>query len=95
LKRAVIAFSVFTLLFTGPLIGMACFQCIPIHAIWNLDAQKTAKCIDWIAVLRATVIYEVIAEIVLFILPVPVVLNLKLKRGKKIQLMIFFGLGTW
>ena len=59
LKRTIIIFTVFTILFTGPLVLMAAVQCVPIYAIWDLEAQKTAKCIDWIAVLRATVIYEV------------------------------------
>lgn len=68
---------------------------MPIHAIWDLEAQRTAKCIDWIAVLRATIGFEVIAEVLIFVLPVPVVLKLKLKRTKKIQLLTFFGLGIW
>jgi hypothetical protein len=86
---------VFTALFTLPLIGLAAFQCIPIHAIWDIQAQNTARCVDWIAVLRLTVVYEVIAEIVLFSLPIPIVLKLQMKTAKKIQLIIFFGLGIW
>jgi hypothetical protein len=93
LKRAVIAFTAFTTLFTFPLIGLAAFQCVPVRAIWDLELQKTATCIDWIAVLRATVVYEVIAETVLFALPIPIVLKLKLKSTKKVQLIVFFGLG--
>jgi hypothetical protein len=95
LKRAVFAFMAFTALFTLPLIGLAVFQCIPIYAIWDLEAQRTAKCIDWITVLRLTVVYEVIAETVLFSLPVPIVWKLQMKTSKKIQLMIFFGMGIW
>jgi hypothetical protein len=94
LKRAVYFFMAFTAAFTLPLIGLAAFQCIPIHAIWDLKERPNAKCVDWIAVLRLTVVYEVIAEIVLFGLPVPIVLKLQMKTAKKIQLMIFFGLGV-
>jgi hypothetical protein len=93
LKRAVFGFMAFTFFFTIPLIGLAAFQCIPVYAIWDMDARKTATCIDWIAVLRATIVYEVIAEIVLFSLPVPVVWKLQMKKSKRIQLIIFFGLG--
>ncbi|KAK7190324.1 hypothetical protein PSPO01_03299 [Paraphaeosphaeria sporulosa] len=93
LKRFVFAFMAFTAAFTLPLIGLAAFQCTPIHAIWDLQAQKTAKCVDWIAVLRLTVVYEIIAEIVLFSLPIPIVLKLQMKTAKKIQLMVFFGMG--
>jgi hypothetical protein len=86
---------VFTTLFTVPLIGLATFQCLPVHAIWDLEAQKTAKCIDWIAVLYLTVVYEVIAEVVIFSLPIPIVMKLQMKPAKKIQVIICFGLGIW
>lgn len=95
LKRAVFAFMAFTALFTLPLLGLAAFQCIPIRAIWDLQARSSAKCIDWIAVLRLTVVYEIIAEIVLFSLPIPIVLKLQMKTAKKIQIIVFFGLGVW
>jgi hypothetical protein len=39
------------------------------------------------------VVYEVIAEIVLFSLPIPIVLKLQMATAKKIQLIVFFGLG--
>jgi hypothetical protein len=85
----------FTALFTLPLLGLAAFQCIPVRAIWDLQEQQTAKCIDYIAVLRLTVVYEIIAETVLFSLPVPIVLKLQMKTAKKVQLIIFFSLGVW
>ncbi|KAG9206236.1 hypothetical protein G6514_004960 [Epicoccum nigrum] len=85
---------VFTACFTLPLIGLAVFQCNPIKAVWDLEAAKTAKCVDWITVLRLTVVYEVIAEVVIFSLPVPIVLKLQMKTAKKVQLCIFFGLGV-
>jgi hypothetical protein len=95
LKRAVFAFMAFTACFTLPLIGLATFQCTPIRAIWDLKEQGTAKCVNYIAVLRLTVVYEIFAEIVLFSLPIPIVLKLQMKASKKIQLMVFFGLGIW
>lgn len=85
---------IFTASFAVPLLGLAAFQCIPVRAIWDLEAAKTAKCINWIAVLNLTVVYEIIAEIVLFSLPIPIVLKLQMKPAKKVQLCIFFGLGV-
>jgi hypothetical protein len=94
LKRAVYFFMAFSAAFTLPLLGLAAFQCIPISAIWDLRERPNAKCIDWITVLNLTVVYEVISETVLFGLPIPIVLKLQMKTSKKIQLMIFFGLGV-
>ncbi|PVI03647.1 integral membrane protein [Periconia macrospinosa] len=95
LRRCVAIFTAFSICYTVPLIFLAAFQCNPVHATWDLDAQKNpgTKCIDWIAVLRATVVFEVIAEIVLFVLPIPIVLKLQMQKSKKIILMGFFGLG--
>lgn len=95
LNRAIYAFMAFTACFTLPLIGLAAFQCIPVSAIWDLQQRKDAKCIDWITVMRLTVVYEIIAEVVLFTLPIPIVWQLQMKTSKKIQLSIFFGLGVW
>jgi hypothetical protein len=74
---------------------LAAFQCIPVRAIWDLKEQGTAKCIDYIAVLRLTVVYEIIAETILFSLPIPIVWKLQMETSKKIQLLIFFSLGIW
>lgn len=93
LKRAVFAFMAFTACFTVPLILTAAIRCIPVRAQWDLEAAKTAKCLDWLIILKLTVVYEVIAEIVLFALPVPIVLKLQMATAKKVQLLIFFGLG--
>jgi hypothetical protein len=85
----------FTALFTLPLLGLAAFQCIPVRAIWDLQEHRIAKCVDYIAVLRLTVVYEIIAEVVLFSLPIPIVLKLQMETAKKIQLIVFFSLGVW
>lgn len=94
LKRCVFAFMAFTGCLVGPLLLTASFRCNPVRAQWDLEAAATAKCLDWLVILKLTTFYEVIAEIVLFALPVPVVLQLQMARAKKIQLIIFFGLGV-
>ncbi|PVH93263.1 hypothetical protein DM02DRAFT_541924, partial [Periconia macrospinosa] len=93
LKRAVYAFMAFSACFTVPLLLTAAFRCNPVRAQWDLEAAKTAKCLDWLVILKLTVVYEIIAEIILFSLPVPVVLQLQMATAKKIQLLVFFGLG--
>jgi hypothetical protein len=93
LKRAVFAFMAFTACFVVPLLFTAAIRCNPVRAQWDLEAAKTAKCLDWLVILRLTVFYEIIAEIILFALPVPVVLQLQMATPKKIQLIVFFGLG--
>jgi hypothetical protein len=85
----------FTAAFTLPLLGLAAFQCVPVSAIWDLEQRPNAKCVDYITVLRLTVVYEVFAEIVLFTLPIPIVLKLQMKTSKKVQLITFFSLGLW
>jgi hypothetical protein len=93
LKRCVFAFMAFTACFTIPLIFSAAIRCNPVRAQWDLEAARTAKCLDWLIILKLTVVYEVIAEIVLFTLPLPIVFKLQMATAKKIQIIIFFGLG--
>ncbi|XP_014553783.1 hypothetical protein COCVIDRAFT_106756 [Bipolaris victoriae FI3] len=93
LKRAVFAFMAFTACFTLPLIFTAAIRCNPVRAQWDLEAAKTAKCLDWLIILKLSVVYEIIAEVVLFALPVPIVLKLQMATAKKIELLMFFGVG--
>jgi len=83
----------FTACFTVPIIFTAAIRFNPVRAQWDLEAAKTARCLDWLVILKLTVVYEVIAEVVLFALPVPIVLKLQMATAKKIQLLIFFSLG--
>lgn len=93
LKWAVYAFMAFTACFTLPLILTAAIRCNPVRAQWDLQAAQTAKCLDWLIILKLTVVYEVVAEIVLFTLPIPIVVKLQMATAKKVQLLVFFGLG--
>lgn len=86
---------VFIACFTLPLTGLTAFQCIPISAIWDLEARANARCIDYIAVLRLAIVSEIIIEVVLFSMPIRIVWSLQMRTSKKIQLTIFFGLGIW
>lgn len=93
LKRGVFAFMAFTILFVVPLLFTAAIRCNPVRAQWDLEAAKTAKCLNWLTILKLTVFYEVVAEVILFALPIPVVVQLQMATAKKIQLIIFFGMG--
>lgn len=94
LKRFVFAFMAFTACFTIPLIITAGARCNPVQAYWDLEVAKTAKCLNLMTILTLTVVYEIFAEIVLFALPVPIVVKLQMPVAKKVQLLIFFGLGV-
>ncbi|KAF2994663.1 hypothetical protein E8E13_000955 [Curvularia kusanoi] len=93
LKRFVFAFMTLTACFTIPLIITAGARCNPVQAYWDLEVAQTAKCLDLMTILTLTVVYEIFAEIVLFALPVPIVVKLQMPVAKKVQLLIFFGLG--
>ncbi|KAL5113499.1 hypothetical protein ACEQ8H_008635, partial [Pleosporales sp. CAS-2024a] len=93
LKRGLFVFMAFTGCFVVPLLFTAAIRCNPVRAQWDLEAARTATCLDWLIILKMTVVYEVIAEIVLFALPIPIVAQLQMALAKKAQLMVFFGLG--
>ena len=69
------------------------FQCLPVKAMWDLDARKTAKCLDIEAVGYVGCVVEIVTEVVLFLLPVPIIHSFTMAKSKKVQLICFFGAG--
>ena len=93
LRVAVLIYMGFLGATTVILLCLDIFQCVPVRAVWDLEARKHAKCltIDRIAYGAAAV--EIITEVALFALPIPIVSGLQLAGSKKAQLYIFFGSG--
>lgn len=80
-----ISWSVMTIL-TGLLI------CRPLSKFWNVHDQK-GRCGDKRAAMLAIYTMNVITEVMIWCLPVPMVWQLKVPRAHKIALLGLFGLG--
>jgi hypothetical protein len=70
----------------------AIFTCIPIHAFWDFG-YAGAKCLDKKFMWFFNASLNLLTDIILVALPMPVLKQLDLPKKQKIGLMCIFGLG--
>ena len=75
---------------TQPLIIL---QCIPVSASW-LPNEQHAKCLSVEGVAMANAAVNLLTEIVILLLPLPMLKVLQLPLKQKIPLFGLFGMGT-
>ncbi|KAI1466976.1 uncharacterized protein F4812DRAFT_72321 [Daldinia caldariorum] len=70
--------------------------CQPVQGWWNSAAAATATCVDKLAFTYSTNIINLIFDIWIFTMPIPIILRLQASKEKKIGLCFLFsiGLGT-
>ncbi|KAF1952215.1 hypothetical protein CC80DRAFT_495554 [Byssothecium circinans] len=69
------------------------FACNPVKR--NFDIRiKEGSCIDRAALFIATAVLNMVIDIILLFLPVPMVINLQMSGPKKISLLAIFGVGS-
>jgi hypothetical protein len=75
------------------LVPMAIWQCNPIHAVWDFDI-KNAHCLSISNIAYANAAINIATEIMIFILPLPVLRTLHVPKKKKMALYSIFGIGV-
>ncbi|KAJ4205391.1 hypothetical protein NW759_014617 [Fusarium solani] len=73
-------------------LGLVIFQCHPLQFIW--DRQLKGTCLDLTAIGYAGAASNIIEDIGLFIMPIPVLLKLQLGVRKRLGLFVLFSLGS-
>ena len=76
------------------LVFLDIFQCVPVQAIWDRDI-KDARCLSISNVAFASAGVNIATEIVILVLPIPVLRSLHLAGRKKVALYALFGAGIW
>lgn len=69
------------------------FACTPIEAAWNLRLMATAKCIDRPPVYMLQAVMGGVTDIMLMVLPLPIVLCLQMSWKQKAAVGAWFGTG--
>ena len=67
------------------------FQCVPLKSIWIIEMQGTCIQIGTFSVTMSVI--NVITDVILLILPMPMLWNLKISTTRRWQLMLTFALG--
>jgi hypothetical protein len=66
--------------------------CHPVQMNWNL-LTLGGKCGNQTVAFAATGVMDVITDLLILILPIPIVLKIELPRANKIALLVIFCLG--
>ncbi|KAE8137998.1 hypothetical protein BDV38DRAFT_282606 [Aspergillus pseudotamarii] len=85
-----IGFLIASFLVTTP---MAIWQCRPLRAAWDYDIDN-ARCLNIASVAYANASLNIITEVLILILPFPVLRTLHVSRRKKVALISVFSVGT-
>lgn len=91
-RYCVIGTMVFTTVAAIILVPMAIWQCVPIHAIWNLK-REDARCLSVAGVAYASAGVNIATELAVLILPLPLLRTLRASIAQKIGLYALFGCG--
>lgn len=68
------------------------FYCVPVAAYWNLRLSQE-KCIDEGGSLISNAVINMILDIILVLLPIPLVWNVQLPQRQRTGLIAMFALG--
>ncbi|KAE8385684.1 hypothetical protein BDV23DRAFT_187984 [Aspergillus alliaceus] len=85
-----ICFLIISFLVTTP---MAIWQCKPFRAAWDYEVDN-ARCLNIAAVAYANAIVNMITEVLILILPLPVLRTLRVSLRKKIAIISVFSAGV-
>ena len=72
------------------------FQCRPISAAWNIEIQPADKqCMSVMKVYYFSTAFSILTDLLLCIIPLPLLWKLKLPRREKVIVTLIFGLGLF
>ena len=69
------------------------FQCRPVGAAFNDPIQPMAKCIDIVTLYLSSAPVNIITDLAILFLPMPILTSMRLPRNEKIILIITFSFG--
>ncbi|KAH0841683.1 hypothetical protein FOPE_06805 [Fonsecaea pedrosoi] len=76
----------------GLLLALA-FGCNPIRKSWDITVTG-GSCINLQAVYKSIAAFGIVTDVMVFLIPIPMVIGLHLSRAKKAGLFFLFGLGS-
>lgn len=81
--------SCYTVIITALLV----FTCNPVWMGWSAFSDES-KCMDRGPLYIATGVSNIVTDVIIFLLPIPMIVGLQMTIEKKITAVFIFGLGT-
>lgn len=67
------------------------FSCIPVQKSWDLSfPQSEGSCINVVALYFATAIANIFTDVILLVIPIPLIMGLNMPKIQKIGVLIIF-----
>lgn len=73
---------------------MLLWGCDPIRSFWVPELLGTRRCIDANVLYMVIAVANIVSDSILFMIPIPTVLRLKMAWGQKIGVMIIFSVAS-
>jgi len=70
------------------------FQCHPVSYFWNRDIHS-GRCVDLNALAYANAAMSIIEDVLIVVLPIPIVAKLKMSLNKKLGIGLMFAIGSF
>ncbi|KAG7424641.1 Leporins efflux protein lepC [Fusarium oxysporum f. sp. raphani] len=93
-RRVIFVTIAFVALYTIIIASLLLFGCQPKETAWDPYFFATGKCIDYAVMYIIIAIANIISDIVLFAIPIPMIVQLKIPLGQKIGLGIMLSIAT-
>ncbi|KAI1499843.1 hypothetical protein F5X99DRAFT_388409 [Biscogniauxia marginata] len=73
------------------------FRCKPVEAGWDVTIQAlpTTKCANMLTIMMVLSIANICMDIIILLLPIPVVIPLQMRNAQKVSLVLLFGTGAF
>ncbi|KAF6514527.1 hypothetical protein HZS61_005661 [Fusarium oxysporum f. sp. conglutinans] len=93
-RRVIFVTIAFVVLYTIIIASLLLFGCQPRETAWGPYLFATGKCIDYAVMYIIIAVANIISDIVLFAIPMPMIVQLKIPLGQKIGLGIMLSIAT-
>lgn len=80
-------------LYTGCITLLMLFHCNPIRKSFDVSVTG-GSCLDVGVLYIATAVSNIATDVMLFLLPLPMIINLRMKTAQKVGAMLIFAVGS-
>lgn len=79
------------------LVLMQVFQCVPIRYVWEgwMDSAQEHRCVDMNTLAYTAASFSIAQDLVILVLPLPLLVNLNTATRSKVGIIIMFSMGVF
>ncbi|KAL2038022.1 hypothetical protein N7G274_009242 [Stereocaulon virgatum] len=90
-KRVLIVLGGFVVAYSLTQLCVDIFQCVPISSAW--DRSENAKCVPFGSFIMTMCIINIVTDVIMLVLPMPLLWKLRVSTPRRWMLMIMFSFG--